>query len=56
MPAGCSSSPRKAYVPMGIEPEFDCANPQLVLRALKRPAWSSISPLSSTRRPWNTPT
>ena len=28
--------PRKAYVLMGIEPEFDCANPQLVLAALKQ--------------------
>ena len=28
--------PRKAYVLMGIEPEFDCANPQLVLGALKQ--------------------
>ena len=27
--------PRKAYVLMGIEPEFDCANPQLVVGALK---------------------
>ncbi len=27
--------PRKAYVLMGVEPEFDCANPQLVLSALK---------------------
>jgi len=28
--------PRKAYVLMGIEPEFDCANPQLVMGALKQ--------------------
>jgi NADH-quinone oxidoreductase subunit G len=28
--------PRKAYVLMGIEPEFDCANPQLALGALKQ--------------------
>lgn len=28
--------PRKAYVLMGIEPEFDCANPQPVLSALKQ--------------------
>ncbi len=28
--------PRKAYVLMGIEPEFDCANPQVVLGALKQ--------------------
>ena len=28
--------PRKAYVLMGVEPEFDCANPQLVLGALKQ--------------------
>ena len=28
--------PRKAYVLMGIEPEFDTANPQLVLGALKQ--------------------
>ncbi|HSG22632.1 MAG TPA: NADH-quinone oxidoreductase subunit NuoG [Azonexus sp.] len=26
--------PRKAYVLMGVEPEFDCANPQLVVGAL----------------------
>lgn len=29
-------SPRKAYVLMGIEPEFDCANPQLAISALKQ--------------------
>ena len=29
-------TPRKAYVLMGIEPEFDCANPQLVVGALKQ--------------------
>jgi NADH-quinone oxidoreductase subunit G len=29
-------SPRKAYVLMGVEPEFDCANPQLTLGALKQ--------------------
>ncbi len=28
--------PRKAYVLMGIEPEFDCANPQLAIAALKQ--------------------
>ncbi|NTV70881.1 MAG: NADH-quinone oxidoreductase subunit G [Azonexaceae bacterium] len=28
--------PRKAYVLMGVEPEFDYANPQLVLGALKQ--------------------
>ncbi len=28
--------PRKAYVLMGLEPEFDCANPQLALAALKQ--------------------
>jgi NADH-quinone oxidoreductase subunit G len=28
--------PRKAYVLMGIEPEFDCGNPQRVLGALKQ--------------------
>ena len=28
--------PRKAYVLMGLEPEFDCANPQLVIGALKQ--------------------
>lgn len=28
--------PRKAYVLMGVEPEFDCGNPQLVLGALKQ--------------------
>ena len=27
---------RKAYVLMGLEPEFDCANPQLVVGALKQ--------------------
>ncbi len=27
--------PRKAYVLLGLEPELDCANPQLVLNALK---------------------
>ncbi len=29
-------SERKAYVLMGIEPELDCANPQLVVNALKQ--------------------
>lgn len=29
-------SQRKAYVLMSIEPEFDCANPQLVVNALKQ--------------------
>ncbi len=28
--------PRKAYVLMGVEPEFDCANPQLALAALQQ--------------------
>lgn len=28
--------PRKAYVLMGVEPEFDCGNPQLALAALKQ--------------------
>ncbi|MCK6411133.1 MAG: NADH-quinone oxidoreductase subunit NuoG [Azonexus sp.] len=29
---------RKAYVLMGVEPEFDCANPQLAMAALKQAA------------------
>ena len=29
-------NPRKAYVLMGVEPELDCANPQLVIGALKQ--------------------
>ena len=29
-------NPRKAYVLMGVEPEYDCANPQLVAGALKQ--------------------
>ena len=28
--------PRKAYVLLGVEPEFDCANPQLAISALKQ--------------------
>jgi NADH-quinone oxidoreductase subunit G len=28
--------PRKAYVLMGVEPEFDCGNPQLVVDALNK--------------------
>ena len=28
--------PRKGYVLMGVEPEFDCANPQLALAALEQ--------------------
>jgi NADH-quinone oxidoreductase subunit G len=28
--------PRKAYVLLGVEPEFDCANPQLAVGALKQ--------------------
>ncbi len=31
-------SPRKAYILMGVEPEFDVANPQIVLTALKQAA------------------
>jgi len=41
LPAGANArqmfeQPRKAYVLMGVEPEFDCANPQRVLGALKQ--------------------
>jgi NADH-quinone oxidoreductase subunit G len=41
LPSGANArqmfeQPRKAYVLMGVEPEFDCANPQLVLGALKQ--------------------
>jgi NADH-quinone oxidoreductase subunit G len=41
LPSGANArqmfeQPRKAYVLMGIEPEFDCANPQLVVGALKQ--------------------
>lgn len=41
LPAGANArqmfeNPRKAYILMGIEPEFDCANPQLALAALKQ--------------------
>ena len=41
LPAGANArtmfeQPRKGYVLMGVEPEFDCANPQLVLGALKQ--------------------
>jgi NADH-quinone oxidoreductase subunit G len=41
LPSGANArqmfeQPRKAYVLMGIEPEFDCANPQLVVDALKQ--------------------
>src|SRR5574343_56303 len=41
LPSGANArqmfeQPRKAYVMMGIEPEFDCANPQLTLGALKQ--------------------
>ncbi|WP_306604421.1 NADH-quinone oxidoreductase subunit NuoG [Azonexus sp.] len=41
LPAGANArvmfeQPRKAYVLMGIEPEFDCANPQLAIGALKQ--------------------
>jgi NADH-quinone oxidoreductase subunit G len=41
LPSGANArqmfeQPRKAYVLMGIEPEFDCGNPQLVLGALKQ--------------------
>ena len=28
--------PRQGYVLMGVEPEFDCSNPQLALGALKQ--------------------
>jgi NADH-quinone oxidoreductase subunit G len=41
LPSGANSramfeQPRKAYVIMGVEPEFDCANPQLAISALKQ--------------------
>jgi len=41
LPAGANArqmfeQPRKAYVLMGIEPEFDCGNPQAVVAALKQ--------------------
>src|SRR6185369_2826744 len=41
LPSGANArqmfeQPRKAYVLMGIEPEFDTANPQLTLAALKQ--------------------
>jgi len=41
LPSGANArqmfeQPRKAYVLMGLEPEFDCANPQLVVGALKQ--------------------
>ena len=41
LPSGANArqmfeQPRKAYVLMGVEPEFDCANPQLVVGALKQ--------------------
>lgn len=41
LPSGANAhqmfeQPRKAYVLMGIEPEFDCANPQKVLGALNQ--------------------
>ena len=41
LPSGANArqmfeQPRKAYVLMGVEPEFDCGNPQLVLSALKQ--------------------
>jgi NADH-quinone oxidoreductase subunit G len=41
LPSGANArtmfeQPRKAYVLMGIEPEFDCANPQLAMQALKQ--------------------
>ena len=41
LPSGANArqmfeQPRKAYVLMGVEPEFDCANPQLALNALRQ--------------------
>ena len=41
LPSGANArqmfeKPRKAYVLMGVEPELDCANPQLALAALKQ--------------------
>lgn len=41
LPSGANArqmfeQPRKAYVLMGLEPELDCANPQLALTALKQ--------------------
>ncbi|MBS1143083.1 MAG: dehydrogenase subunit [Proteobacteria bacterium] len=41
LPSGANArqmfeQPRKAYVLMGVEPEYDSANPQLVLAALKQ--------------------
>ena len=41
LPSGANArqmfeEPRKAYVLLGVEPEFDCANPQLAVGALKQ--------------------
>ena len=41
LPSGANArtmfeQPKKGYVLMGLEPDFDCANPQLVLAALKQ--------------------
>jgi NADH-quinone oxidoreductase subunit G len=41
LPSGANArtmfdQPRKAYVLLGLEPEFDCANPQSALNALKQ--------------------
>jgi len=41
LPAGANArsmfeQPRKAYVLLGVEPEFDCADPQLAMSALKQ--------------------
>ncbi len=41
LPSGANArqmfeQPRKAYVLMGLEPEFDCADPQMVVGALKQ--------------------
>ena len=41
LPAGANArqmfeQPRKAYVLMGVEPEYDCGNPQIAVAALKQ--------------------
>ena len=44
------AAPRKAYVLLGVEPEFDCHNPQMVVSAIKSAAFSVLlTPFKSAK-------
>lgn len=44
------AEPRKAYVLLGVEPEFDCHNPQMAVSAIKSAAFSVLlTPFKSAK-------